>query len=120
MEQSFETVVKNYLDERAKTDKQFAKVYAKPNKNLQECYAYIMGEAFKRATSVSTDGFNGAAAAMTDEIAFGLAVHYFDEDSISVGKSPKCVVQTTAPQAKQVKQAIGKKSETENEVGLFG
>ena len=43
-------VIKEYLDNRAKQDPQFAESYAKDNKNLKECFSYIMGEARKRAT----------------------------------------------------------------------
>lgn len=40
----FKQAIKSYLDKRAKTDKLFAVVYAKANKNLTECCSYIMGE----------------------------------------------------------------------------
>lgn len=75
---TFKEAIKNYLDERAKTDELFAKSYAKENKSLDECCAYIMGEARKR----------GNAVAMTDEEVFGMAVHYYDEDDIQVNKMP--------------------------------
>lgn len=75
---TFKEAIKNYLDERAKTDELFAKSYAKENKSLDECCAYIMGEACKR----------GNAVAMTDEEVFGMAVHYYDEDDIQVNKMP--------------------------------
>lgn len=76
--ESFKEAIKNYLDERVKTDELFAKSYAKGNKSLDECCAYIMGEARKR----------GNAVAMTDEEVFGMAVHYYDEDDIQVNKMP--------------------------------
>ena len=44
---SVKQVIKTYLDNRAKTDELFAQVYAKPNKNIDECMQYIMGEAKK-------------------------------------------------------------------------
>lgn len=75
---SFENAIKSYIDERAKTDELFAKSYTKPGKNLKECCAYIMGEAKKR----------GNAVAISDEIVFGMAVHYYDEDDIKVNKMP--------------------------------
>lgn len=61
-------IVKEYLDNRAATDGLFAKAYAKPAKNINECWQYILGEAKKR----------GSAVCMTDEEVFGLAVHYVD------------------------------------------
>lgn len=67
-------VIKNYLDERAKTDELFAKAYSKEGKSIDECFDYIIGEARKRGTQVC----------MSDEEVFGLAVHYYDEDDIKV------------------------------------
>lgn len=71
--------IKAYLDERAKNDKQFAQSYAKANKNIDECFDYVIGEAHKR----------GNAVYMTDAEVFGLAVHYYDEDDIMINKLPK-------------------------------
>lgn len=75
---SFKEAIKSYLDERAKTDELFAKSYTKENKNIDECCAYIMGEAKKR----------GNAVAISDAEVFGMAVHYYDEDNIKVNKMP--------------------------------
>lgn len=68
------TKIKNYLDERAKNDELFAKAYAKPNKSIDECYKYILGEARKK----------GIAVGMSHEEVYGLAVHYYDEDDIKI------------------------------------
>ena len=88
---SFEQAIKTYLDNRAKTDELFAKTYAKPNKSVEECCKYILQEARKR----------GNAVAMADEEVYGMAVHYYDEDSIKVtGATPQAKV--TAPQATPV------------------
>ena len=40
--------IKTYLDNRAKTDELFAVAYAKPNKNIDECFNYVVGEARKQ------------------------------------------------------------------------
>ena len=69
-------IIQSYLEERAKNDPLFAGVYAKPNKNIDECFDYIVSEAKKR----------GNAVCMSDDEVFGLAVHYYDEDDIKVGK----------------------------------
>lgn len=71
--------IKAYLDERAKNDEQFAQSYAKTNKNIDECFDYVIGEACKR----------GNAVYMTDAEVFGLAVHYYDEDDIKINRLPK-------------------------------
>lgn len=90
----FKQTIKSYLDKRAKTDKLFAVVYAKANKNLTECCSYIMGEAKKR----------GNAVCMSDDEVFGLAVHYYDEDNIKINKLPANVkASASAPVSKPVK-----------------
>ena len=75
---SFKEAIKLYLDERAGIDELFAKSYEKPNKSLDECCNYILGEAKKR----------GNAVAISDKEVFGMAVHYYDEENIKVGKLP--------------------------------
>lgn len=84
---SAKEAIKAYLDKRAATDELFAVSYAKPKKNLDECFRYILGEARKR----------GAEVCMTDEEVFGLAVHYYDEDDIVVSRVP---VRATVTQSK--------------------
>ena len=69
-------IIQSYLEERAKNDPLFASVYAKPNKNINECLDYILSEAKKR----------GNAVCMSDDEVFGLAVHYYDEDDIKVSR----------------------------------
>ena len=71
--------IKSYLDNRAKNDNLFAHNYAKKNKNIDECFDYIIGEVRKKGTQVY----------MTDAEVFGLAVHYYDEDDIKINKLPK-------------------------------
>lgn len=70
--------IKNYLDNRAKTDELFAVAYAKPHKNIDECFNYILGEARKQ----------GNAVYLPDDVVFGWAVHYYDEDDIKINKLP--------------------------------
>lgn len=78
---SFETAIKTYLDEMAAKDELFAKSYNKQNKSIEECCAFIIGEAQKAA--------NGKKEiACKDEEIYGLAMHYYDEDDIKVDKAP--------------------------------
>ena len=70
--------IKSYLDNRAKTDELFAVAYAKPNKNIDECFNYILGEAKKQ----------GNAVYLPDDVVFGWAVHYYDEDDIKINQLP--------------------------------
>ena len=70
--------IKSYLDNRAQTDELFAVAYAKPNKNIDECFKYIVGEAKKQ----------GDAVYLPDDVVFGWAVHYYDEDNIEINDLP--------------------------------
>ena len=73
--------VKGFLEARAKDDALFAEMYKKPQKNIDSCWAYIVGVAKKR----------GNAVCMTDEEVFGLAVHYYCEDDLKENPLPKGV-----------------------------
>lgn len=72
--------IKDYLDERASQDELFAKSYAKNNKNIDECYDYIVGEARKQCK-------DSDSVCISDDVVYGWAVHYYDEDNIKVGRS---------------------------------
>ena len=85
VQENFKAVIKDYLDNRAKTDKQFAKSYKKKNKSLDECCNYIIGEAQKQALS--------GKIVFPREVVFGMAVHYYDEDDIkNVNNSSACTI----------------------------
>lgn len=77
--------IQSYLDERAKTDELFAVTYKKKNKNIDECFAYIMGEALKESSPV-VPGVEGCG--MDNDVVYGMAVHYYDEDNIKINKLP--------------------------------
>ena len=74
--------IKKYLDDRAKSEAKFAISYAKENKNIKDCYAYIISEARKQAASAGV-------CCMTDDEVFGLAVHYYDEDDLDMSGAKK-------------------------------
>jgi hypothetical protein len=71
----FEQTIKQYLDERAQSDPQFAEKYANPKKSIEECCKYIIGwvKAQKR------EGY-------ADAEIYGQAVHYYDEDNVKITK----------------------------------
>lgn len=71
--------IKGYLDAKAKDDVLFAEMYKKPNKDINACWAYIVGVAKKR----------GNAVCMTDDEVYGLAVHYYCEDDLKSEPIPK-------------------------------
>ena len=68
----------------------------KPNKSLQEMWSYILGEAKKQAVN--------SCAALSDDVVFGLAVHYYDEDDIKVSKLPAKALVTTSDKKEEVKE----------------
>jgi hypothetical protein len=75
---TFETTIKNYLDNRAREDSLFAETYKKANKSIKECCRYIISRARK---------MGGTAVAVDDATVYGWAVHYYDEDNIKVEAS---------------------------------
>ncbi len=62
----FKITIQSYLEQRAQTDELFAPVYAKPNKNIDDCITYILNY-------VKQSGICGFA---DDEI-YSLALHYY-------------------------------------------
>ena len=77
----FTRTIAEYLNQRAMTDPLFAPNLMKPNKNIEECITYILNE-------VQKSGCNGFD---NDEI-YSMAVHYYDEDNIEIGKPTNCQV----------------------------
>lgn len=86
----FENAIKNYLDKRAESDRLFAVNYKKENKSIQECCNYIYSQARKIAKG-------GNAVGVDDDIVYGWAVHYYDEDDIKVDKVQERVEVVTPP-----------------------
>lgn len=77
----FKLTIQNYLQRRAQEDALFAPRYASPKKNIDDCITFILNY-------VKQSGCNGFA---DDEI-YSLALHYYDEDDIDIGKPLKCNV----------------------------
>ena len=67
----FKITIQKYLEKRAEDDSLFSETFKKENKSIDGCVNYIL-------QSVQKSGCNGFA----DEEIFGMAVHYYDEDSI--------------------------------------
>lgn len=79
--EQFTRTIAEYLNQRAMTDPLFAPNLQKPDKSIEECVTYILNE-------VQKSGCNGFA----DEEIYTMAVHYYDEDDIEVGKETACNV----------------------------
>lgn len=120
---TFETTIKNYLDNRAREDSLFAETYKKANKSIKECCRYIISRARK---------LGGTAVAVDDATVYGWAVHYYDEDNIKVEASsgrvevaaPAAVVKPgpakpAAPKRQKAKK-INHRADDSLQLSLFG
>ena len=85
-----ETAIKDFLDNLAKEDASFANTYKKQKKSLKECCQYIYGEVGK-----ARNGKEMCVALPKEEV-YGLAIHYYDEDDITIANN---VIKPTAASA---------------------
>jgi CRISPR/Cas system-associated endonuclease Cas3-HD len=97
----FKKTIQAYLEQRAANDELFAPVYANPDKNIDNCITYILN-------TVKASGCNGFA---DDEI-YSMAMHYYDEPNIEVGKptNVKVVVNHHIELTEEEKQQAHKKA----------
>jgi hypothetical protein len=72
----FQQIIQDYLENRAINDDLFVISFRKPNKGIDDCITYILN-------TVQKSGCNG----FSDDEVFSMAVHYYDEDNIEVGKT---------------------------------
>lgn len=79
--EQFKATIQEYLEYRASTDELFATRYADPKKNMDDCITYILNE-------VQRSGCNG----FDDDEIYSMAMHYYDEEEIEVGKAVDCRV----------------------------
>ena len=86
----FTRTIAEYLNQRAMTDPLFAPNLMKPNKNIEECITYILNEVQKSGCN-GFDDDDELLRAWLEKI-FSMAVHYYDEDDIEVGKAISCQV----------------------------
>ena len=76
---TFENIIKEYIETACKSDEVLAGKYEKSGKDIEGCCKYIKSQARKKAQ-------NGCAVIADAEV-FGWAMHYFEEDSIEEGKT---------------------------------
>ena len=74
----FKRTIQSYLERRAQEDELFAPRLANPKKNIDDCITFILNY-------VKQSGCNG----FTDDEIYSLALHYYDEDDIDIGKPLK-------------------------------
>ena len=105
---NFKATIKAYLDQRAESDILFSFKYSAPRKSIDDCVTYILN-------TVQKSGCNG----FEDDEIFGMAVHYYDEDNIEVGKQMNAhvvvnhVVQLTEEEKEQARQDAIQKAQDE-------
>lgn len=105
---NFKATIKAYLDQRAESDILFSFKYSVPRKNIEDCVTYILN-------TVQKSGCNG----FSDDEIFGMAVHYYDEDNIDIGKPMNAhvvvnhVVELTAEEKEQARQDAIQKAQDE-------
>lgn len=71
----FTRTILTHLEQRASIDPLFSQSFANINKNIDDCCTYILNE-------VQKSGCNG----FTDDEVYSMAVHYYDEENIEVGR----------------------------------
>ena len=104
----FKNAIQSYLEQRAEYDELFARSYRNPLKNIEDCITYILNEVQKSGIS----GFD-------DDEVFSMAVHYYDEADIEIGKPIECKVvvnhhvELTEEEKAQARKEAVKRAESE-------
>jgi hypothetical protein len=105
----FKQTIQAYLQQRATADELFATAFANPAKSIDDCITYILN-------TVKASGCNGFA----DEEIYSMAMHYYDEPDIEVGKKidmqvvvNHTIVLTPEEQAQARQEAIRKATDAE-------
>ena len=79
--EAFKEAIERYIISESDSDPMFAARATNPKKNIEDCVTFILNQ-------VQKSGINGFA----DEEIYSLAVHYYVEDDIEVGKPVQCQV----------------------------
>lgn len=114
---TFENIIKEYIEGVCKTDVVLAGKYEKSGKDIAGCCKYIKSQARKRA--------EGGCAVIEDAEVFGWAIHYFDEGLKAPENAPKAEVKVSAnpiaktPEKPQIKPVIKPKKVEEDMMSLF-
>jgi hypothetical protein len=72
---TFKKTIKEHLDSIAANDPAFAEKMQNPEKNIDDCITYILNTVK-----------NSGAVGFADEEIFGMAMHYYDEEKVEIGK----------------------------------
>lgn len=77
----FKERIKSHLDQFAESDSLFNTKYKSESKNINDCIQFILNQV-KNSGRIGFDD---------DEI-FGMAIHYYDEETIDIGSKISCTV----------------------------
>lgn len=80
----------NELIRRSVIDKTLHDTFNKPHKSLKQMFSYVLSEARKIAVE-------GATAIDDDNVVYGWAQHYYDEDSIMPLKKETKSIKESSP-----------------------
>lgn len=104
----FTRTILTHLEKRASIDPLFAQSFANLDKNIDDCCTYILNE-------VQKSGCNG----FTDDEVYSMAVHYYDEENIEVGRpidariAVNHVVELTEDEKQQARQDAIQKAQND-------
>ena len=73
---NFQNVIRDYLDQLAEIDAEFAEKYRVKENQIEQCCAYIISEMHNLAQN--------NVIGVTDDEVYGLAIHYYLEDDLEV------------------------------------
>lgn len=110
-ENEYIKAIGDYLIERAKIDPSIARNLAKENKSLKRCYQFIIDEAKK----ISKNN----CAMVKDDVVFGWAVHYYDEDNLKIDDVKKTQKQPVKQPKKDTKPTEEYEKADEGQLSLF-
>ena len=108
--------IEKLIKEQAATDKDFAALLNKENKNIDECCEYIIGEAFKKAKD-NKQGNSMSWCGINNDPIINLIIHYYQEDDVKPTKLPDNVKLATTPkQASKIRKKAAPRKETKSNV----
>jgi hypothetical protein len=104
----FTRTILTHLEQRASVDPLFAQSFVNLDKNIDDCCTYILNQ-------VQKSGCNG----FTDDEVYSMAVHYYDEENIEVGRpidsriAVNHVVELTEDEKQQARQDAIQKAQND-------
>lgn len=78
---AFFTAIESFIMQKMDANDLFAKKVCNPQKNIEDCITYILN-------TVQKSGCKG----LCDEEVYSMAVHYYEEENLEVGKPVNCQV----------------------------